>query len=317
MANNETLHTKYRPRTFDGVIGQDAIIQSLKSVLKNNSSRCFLFHGPSGTGKTTLARICAYQVGAEDRHIVEIDAATFTGIDDIRRITETLNYRPVAQGKSILRPIIVDEIHRLSPAAFSALLKPIEEPPPWIYWFFCTTEYGKVPQNIRTRCTSYGLKLVPTNEINELLVSVAGKEKFNGKHLDSIIDLCAKEAHGSPRQALVNLGACAGATTLVDAKDLLKTAQDSAEAVDLAKLLAMGRSWLEVRECLADLKEKDLNAESIRMVVQSYITAVIMGEPKPKQNLFAVLDAFAVPFPSGNGISPLVLACGKLFFDGD
>lgn len=315
MPNNETLYTKYRPRDFDSVIGQDTIVQSLKAVIKSNNNHALLFHGPSGTGKTTLARICAYELGAEDRDILEIDAATFTGIDDMRKVTETLNYRLV--GRSSVRPVIVDETHRLSPAAFSALLKPIEEPPSWVYWFLCTTELGKVPQNIKTRCTPYGLKPVPTSEIRELLTNIAKKERFNGKQIDSIIDLCSKEAHGSPRQALVNLGACASAASLDDAKELMKSAQDSAEAVDLAKLLSMGRGWLEVKECLADLKEKDSNAESVRMVVQAYVTAVIMGDKNPKPSLFAVLEAFSVPFPSGNGIAPLVLACGKLFFAND
>src|SRR3990167_7232725 len=137
----------------------------------------------------------------------EIDAATFTGIDDIRRVTETLNYRPIGAGT--IRAIIVDECHRLSPAAYAALLKPLEEPPKWVYWFLCTTELGKVPANIKTRCTAYGLRAVPTPEIRVLLTDIAKKERIVGKHVESVIDLCAKEATGSPRQALVFLGMCA------------------------------------------------------------------------------------------------------------
>lgn len=306
---SETLYTKYRPEKFEDVIGQDIIVRSLINVLKSRKNQTFLLHGPSGTGKTTLARIAATFIGTAVRDIVEVDAATFTSIDDMRKITETLRYKPTSGKKSTT--IIIDECHRLSSAAWSSLLKSLEEPPSWVFWFLCTTELGKVPANIKTRCTTYSLKEVATSEIGNLLAEVASKEKFTCDQ--SVIELCARQAQGSPRTGLVVLGACAAAKNKAEALELLQSAEESSEAVDLAKMLMMGRGWDDVHEILASLREKDMNPESVRHVVRSYITGVILGSKKqPKESLFAVLEAFSQPFNSSDGFSPLVLACGSL-----
>src|SRR5665213_3208243 len=137
--NSMSLYTDYRPKTFAEVIGQPAVIRSLKLALTKKSNHAFLLHGPSGCGKTTLARIAATVLGVTSpRQIKDFDAATNTGIDDVRAITGALAYRPI--GVKPLMVMVVDECHALSAPAWKALLKILEEPPEHVWWFLCTTE---------------------------------------------------------------------------------------------------------------------------------------------------------------------------------
>lgn len=308
---DDTLITRYRPTDFDEVIGQDAVCNSLEAVLKKGTSRQFLFSGPSGTGKTTLAMICAHKVGSTDADIQDIDAATYTGIDDMRLVTSALRFKPIRD--DIVKSIVVDECHMLSKAAWNSLLKSIERPPPWIYWFFCTTEIGRVPPTIKTRCTHYELKPVTVKDLYELIEHVAKAEKIfaSGKG-EGIMELCAKEAYGSPRQALANLSACLNAKDRAEAASLLKSAIDSAAVIDLARALIAREPFERVQKILASLDEP--NAESVRHVIRDYATKVILNAKGNKTAGMAleVLDVFSEPFHQGDGMSPVVLACGRL-----
>lgn len=304
---NTTLHTKYRPTSWKQVVGQTRVKTSLANAIREGISRAYLLHGPSGTGKTTLARIAAKEIGCEDRDVLEIDAATFTGIDDMRAITSGLSYRPLGGGS---KTIVVDECHMLSKQAWNSLLKSIEEPPEWCWWFLCTTELGKVPATIKTRCTAYELELVGSDEIFDLLTEVAKKEKL--KLDEDVIELCAKRAQGSPRQAIVNLGACAQAERIEDARGLLKAVEGSQGVIDLCRALLAKKDWNYINPILNDLK--DQNGEGIRQVVREYMTKVILGSKDIRKAgpAIEILDEFSQPFYSGDGISPVVLACGRL-----
>lgn len=303
--NEKSLINKYRPEDFDEVIGQDAVVRSLEKSIADRNSNGYLFTGPSGTGKTTLARLVAKALGCLPADILEVDGATETGIDDMREVLSGLMYRPLGEGS--MKAVIVDEFHALSKNAVTALLKSMEEPPSWVLWFVCTTEPTKVPVAVKTRCLAYQLKEVRSTELFDFLGATEEAKDVS----DDILDLCAREAHGSPRQALSNLGVCLAAKDKEEAADLLRAAGDSTEAIDLARLLLSGGSWADARDILIKLKEK--SPESVRHTVRAYTTAVILN-PKSKgtESAFAVLEAFSEPFHSSDGASPLVLACGKL-----
>jgi DNA polymerase III gamma/tau subunit len=304
-----TLHTKYRPESFQEVVGQDLVIAALQAVLKEKRSQTFLFHGPSGTGKTTLARLCALGLGCvPGQSIIEFDAATYTGIDDMREIVATNLMKPLGGGN---RAIIIDEAHRLSAAAWASMLKTLEEPQPWLYWFLCTTELGKVPANIKTRCTAFELRLVDQDTLFELLNGIVEKERLTIE--DGILDLCAREAGGSPRQAIVNLGMCLHAQGRQDAAALLKSAVDSSEVIDLCRALAKREPWLRVKPILSDLQST--NPESIKAVVCAYMSKVLLGAANPRDAGLAaeVLSAFiSTPFSPGSGFAPVLVACAKV-----
>lgn len=302
----EPLIVKYRPKQFSDVIGQDAVVRSLQVAIKKGT-KTFLFTGPSGVGKTTVARLVAQELGCSLIDRLEIDAATYTGIDDIRNVTAGLQYRPL--GANSVKALIVDEAHALSKQAWNALLKMLEEPPEWVVWCLCTTEGGRVPETIKTRCAHYVLKPVEAEALAELLDKVVEAEDFRTN--SKIVDLCAIEANGSPRQALANLSVCAEAASLTEAQELLRSALDSEEAVTLARALVKGAGWVEIQRILSGLAE--VNPETVRHVVRAYVSKVALGAKSESVagQALELLDCFSEPYNSSDGISPLLLSCGK------
>lgn len=307
------LITKYRPLTLDEVIGQSAVVNSLRSVIKKRDAQVFLFSGPHGTGKTTLSRIVALDYGCEDTQssIVEIDAATFTGIDAMRSIQELLRYRPF--GNSSKRAIILDEAHRCSPQAFDSLLKTLEEPPPHVIWCFCTTNPSKIPKTLRSRCAEYQLKLVEDKKLGELYDLVADEEKLDIP--GDIVDLLIKEAKGSPRQLLSNIVVARTAKTKQEAATLLKTAIETDASLELCQYIANGNeSWAKGMLILKRL-END-SPEGIRILVANYLAACAKGakDDKAAIRFLGKLDAFTQPYTGIDGFAPLIIAMGRAMF---
>lgn len=302
-----SLHTKYRPTKFDEVVGQVTAVKSLKKAIKDGRAHTFLFSGPAGTGKTTLARIVASEVagaGNTVANILEHDGATKSGADDIRGLVAGLQYRAI--GNSPVKFVIVDECHKLSSAAWTVLLKPTEEPPAHIYYAFCTTELGKVPKAIQTRFLRYDLKPVKEELILDLLCKVADEEKLTIS--DEIIEIITENSGGSPRQALVYLEQCLSCTNANEARQIMRDAGQSKELIALARWLVAGKghTWAEAMKYVKALDGAE--AESCRIVLMNYFAAVLLNTKSDKAatSLLGLVEAFRVPYITSDKLAPLI-----------
>jgi DNA polymerase-3 subunit gamma/tau len=209
---------KYRPRSFDEMIGQNAVVQTLKNAIQNQRvAQAYLFSGMRGVGKTTAARVLAKALNcqdgptptpcnacdfcseiSEDRSVdvIEIDGASNTGVDDVRSLREGVQYKPIHCRTKV---IIIDEIHMLSKPAFNALLKTLEEPPPNTVFIFATTEFHKVPATIVSRCQHFEFKRISQGDIIQHLRRITELEGITISDLG--LSLIAEAAEGSLRDA--------------------------------------------------------------------------------------------------------------------
>lgn len=306
----QPLHISCRPKSWDEVIGQSQLVRSIQSSIKSGA-QSFLLTGPSGVGKTSIGRLIAKEVGCLKANLIEIDAATNSGVDAMRLITEAANFNPLGGGSKV---VIVDECHALSSQAWQSLLKSIEEPPQHVYWVLCTTERGKVPTTIQTRCHDYDLNRVSALDLVEFLKDVVARREIT-LQVSDLIDIAVEQASGSPRQALVNLSKIKDCKTAKQAERLLEVVrEDDAEAIDLCRALMNNKPWGSIAEILRKLDGK--NPESVRIVVFAYMSKVVLGG-KPSKRFFAILDAFSEPYPAGSkSAGYLALSAGMLYFGG-
>jgi len=196
---SEVLALKYRPKSFHEIIGQDSTVDQLRSALeKETLGHALLFSGPRGTGKTTTARIIAKQLNTElneaelAMNVIEIDAASHTGVDNVREIIENLRYN--TRGHKV---VILDEAHMLSKNAFNALLKTLEEPPPGVTFILVTTEPHKLISTVRSRCQSYEFM-----EVDNKVLEAYYSEIMAAEGVEADVAGAALKAEGSVRDGL-------------------------------------------------------------------------------------------------------------------
>src|SRR3989338_7285211 len=199
--HNLALYRKYRPKTFTEVLGQDHIVDVLESSIDNNKvSHAYLFVGSRGTGKTSVARIFAREIGVSENDLYEIDAASNRGIEDIKTLREGVRVLPF---DSKYKVYIIDEVHMLSKDAWGALLKTLEEPPAHVIFILATTEFHKVPETIISRCQVFTFRRASDSVSKKMLLNVS---KSEGYELDNgSAELLAILGEGSFRDALSEL----------------------------------------------------------------------------------------------------------------
>ena len=219
------LYRKFRPQTFDDVRGQDAIVTTLRNqVMTGRMQHAYLFCGTRGTGKTSIAKILARAVNCEHpdhgnpcgecascqairdgkaMNVIEIDAASNNGVDNVREIVEEVRYRPASGNYKVY---IIDEVHMLSAGAFNALLKTLEEPPSYVIFILATTEAGKIPTTILSRCQRYDFRRIGADTLTARMRELLRAEQMSAE--DKALTFIARQADGSMRDALSLLDRC-------------------------------------------------------------------------------------------------------------
>lgn len=249
------LYRKWRPDTFEEVKGQDHVVTTLKNqIINNRIGHAFLFCGTRGTGKTSIAKLFAKAVNCEhpvngspcntcaacraiadgsSMNVIEIDAASNNGVDNIRQIREEVQYSP-SEGK--YKVYIIDEVHMLTQGAFNALLKTLEEPPSYVIFILATTESHKIPITISSRCQKYEFRRISVETISDRLMELLGREEIEAEK--KAVEYISKAADGSMRDALSILDQCIAFN--IGRKLTYENVLDTIGAVDIdvfAKLL--------------------------------------------------------------------------------
>lgn len=307
-----SLWQKYRPG-LDGIRGNDKLVASLRKMFSSpEHPHAFLITAEPGNTKTTLARAIARDL-LESKLVVENDSGDDRGVEAIRALTADMGYRPMV-GHS--RVLILDEAHKLTPDAKSALLKPVEEAPAWAYYFFCTPDpdklfQGKDGEALKTRLTVLKPKKLSDEDLGNVLRDVMQQEGFS--ITKSVGEQIIKDAHGNPREALKLLEQARFGE--------VEAAEEGpkAQIIDLCRALLKNygnrNGWSEIAAILRQLKDDGVDAETIRRVVLGYAQAVALkdkdGHATFNVKAMDILDMFSTP-TYDSGFPRITLAAMKL-----
>ena len=309
MEENLILALKYRPKTLDEVVGNRQVVEVLRKQLSDESSQplshSILLHGPTGCGKTTLARIISRELGVQDDDMKEIDSADFRGIDTIREIRKQCQYKPL---NSPYRVWILDEVHQLTKDAQSALLKTLEDTPKHVYFILCTTDPQKLLPTIRGRCSQFQVQPLTDKEMKRLLFRVV---KAEGESLSKeVYEQIIQDSMGHPRNALQILAQVLSVEPEKRLEVAKRSAETQSQTIELCRALVKGASWKKIAEILKGLKDED--AEQIRRAVLGYCQSILLSG-KQDNTVAVIMEEFMEPFYN-SGFPALVFACYSVLF---
>lgn len=306
MSKSHELYKKYRPDAFNDVFGQSAAVNTLRTLLKGKRfPHTLIFTGPSGVGKTTLARILKSQLSCWGNDFFEINAAEDRGIDLVRKIQRFMGLAPLS-GKCKI--YLIDEAHQLTTQAQDAFLKILEDTPQHVYFMLCTTDPKKLKNTIRTRSTEVNLKAVDPKALGELLYEIAELEDFELD--DSVADRIIDYSQGSPRKALVYLNQVAAINEVEDQLEAIQSSIEEKEAIEIARqLLKPKPSWKDIAGII---KQSDENAESIRRMILGYMESVLLKGGKLSNRAAHCLQVFGFENLNDSGRPGLTYMCYEI-----
>ena len=267
------LYRELRPNNFKDVLGNKAILEQLdKFSTKHDIPHVYLLTGGSGCGKTTIARIYAQLLGADELSIREKNIADNRGIDTMREIIEQMRYKPI-NGKPLI--YIFDEFHMATKEAQSAMLKPFEDTPNHVFFIICTTDPQKIIPTIKTRCTKFEVEQIDEEKLYRYLFRICKTKEFEVDKV--VLRKIAEACEGSVRQALVLLEQVLQITEVEDQLQAVKYGVESSEVIDLCRSL-LKKNWNSCRSILNNLKKQNIEVENARYAVLGYMTTVLLSK---------------------------------------